>query len=146
MDVEAVERAVLERVARPPDAGERAVGEVVRVEDQRRALGHVGEIRLQCGGIHCDEDVRTVAGSEDVVVGEVHLEAADAGERALRSADLGGEVREGRQVVAEHGGFLGEPVTGELHAVAGVAGDADDDAIELLDVLGHRRLSCVIRV
>ena len=41
------------------------------------------------------------------------------------------------QVVAERGRLLGEPVTGELHAVAGVAGEPDDHPVELLDLLGH---------
>jgi len=34
------------------------------------------------------------------------------------------------QVVAERGGLGGEPVTRELHAVTGVAGEADHDAVE----------------
>ena len=59
------------------------------------------------------------------------------GQRALGGADLGGEVGQRDQVVAEHGGLLGEPVTGQLHAVAGVAGEPDDDAVELLDLLCH---------
>ena len=63
------------------------------------------------------------------------------GQGALGGADLGGEVRQRRQVVAERRRLLGEPVTGELHAVAGVAGEPDDHAIELLDLLGHRGLS-----
>src|SRR5450759_5136858 len=33
--------------------------------------------------------------------------------------------------------FRGEPVAGELHAVAGVAGEADDDPVQLPDLLGH---------
>ncbi len=59
------------------------------------------------------------------------------GESARRSPDLGREVRHGGQVVAEDGCLLGEPVPGELHAVTRVAGEPDDDAIELLDLLGH---------
>ena len=62
------------------------------------------------------------------------------GQRALRCPDLGREVRQRRQVVAERRGLLGEAVAGELHAVAGVAGEADDHAVELLDLLdllGH---------
>ena len=51
--------------------------------------------------------------------------------------DLGREVGQRRQVVAERRGLGGEPVTGELHAVAGVAGEADDHPVELLDLLGH---------
>ena len=47
-----------------------------------------------------------------------------------RGADLRREVRHGRQVVAEHGADVGEAIAGELHAVAGVAGEADDDVFE----------------
>ena len=49
-----------------------------------------------------------------------------------------GIVGQGRQVVAEGRAHLGEAVTGELHAVAGVAGEADDDP---LDGLPTRRSS-----
>ena len=46
--------------------------------------------------------------------------------------DLGREVRQRREVVAEHRARRREPVADELAAVAGVAGEADDDAVELL--------------
>ena len=52
--------------------------------------------------------------------------------RAGRGADLGGEVGEGGQVVAQQGAARGETVAGELHAVAGVAGEAHDDLVQLL--------------
>src|SRR5690606_148674 len=70
---------------------------------------------------------------ENVVVGEMDLERRDTGDRALRRTDLGREVGQRRQVVAEGGGLRGEPITGQLHAVAGVAGEPDDDPVELLD-------------
>src|SRR5262249_47294130 len=60
-------------------------------------------------------------------------------QRAGRRADLGREVREGREVVAEDRGLARELAPGELHAVAGVACEADDDAVDLLDLLCHRR-------
>ena len=41
------------------------------------------------------------------------------------------------EVVAEGRGLLGEPVPGELHAVAGVAREPDDHPVELLDLLGQ---------
>ena len=66
----------------------------------------------------------------------MQLEAGDAGQRARRRADLGREVRQRRDVVAEDGRVGGEPVAGQLHAVAGVAREADDDAVESLH-LGH---------
>jgi hypothetical protein len=135
--VELVQPTVLDRVAGPAHPGQRPGGEVVRVHDQRRALGQVAQVRLQRGRVHRHQDVGTIARGEDVVVGEMQLEARDAGERALRRADLSREVREGREVVAEDRCLLGEAVPGELHAVAGVTGDADDDVVELFDALGH---------
>jgi hypothetical protein len=56
--------------------------------------------------------------------------------------DLGGEVGQGGQVVAEDGGVGGEPVTGQLHAVAGVAGEADDHPIQLAHRLVHGFTRC----
>ena len=63
-------------------------------------FGRSRDVRLQGGRVHRDEDVRAVAGREDVVVGEVHLEARHAGQRPGRGADLGREVGERREVVA----------------------------------------------
>ena len=128
--VVALQRPVLERVGRVADLREVALGELVGVGDDRRAAGHVGEVRLEGRGVHRDEHVGLVARSEHVVVGEVELEARDAGQGALRCADLGGEVRQRGQVVAEEGGLGGEPVAGELHPVTGVAREADDDTVE----------------
>ena len=53
----------------------------------------------------------------------------DAGQRARGGADLGREVGEGGEVVAEQGGGVGELAAGDLHAVAGVAAEADDRAL-----------------
>ena len=72
-------------------------------------------------------------GREDVARGEVDLERRDAGERAGRRADLGREVGQRREVVAEHRGRVGEAAAGELHPVAGVAREADHDPLALFD-------------
>ena len=37
---------------------------------------------------------------------------------------------EGGEVVAEQGAGAGEPVTGQLHAVTGIAGEADDELVD----------------
>ena len=116
--------------------GQIASREVVGVDDDRRPGGEVAEVGPEGRGVHRDEHVGRVTGGEDVVVGEVHLERRHPGQRALGRADLGGEVGQRRQVVAERRRLLREPVPGQLHAVAGVAGEADDDAVELLDLLG----------
>jgi hypothetical protein len=49
------------------------------------------------------------------------------------AADLRREVREGLQVVAHQRGGAGELAAGQLHAVTGVAGEADDHFVEVLD-------------
>jgi len=72
------------------------------------------------------------------VVGEGQLEGRNPGQRAGWSADLGGEVRQGQQVIAEPGGFRREAVSGELHAVAGITGKPNYDPIKLDDLFGHR--------
>ena len=71
-------------------------------------------------------------GRGDVVVGDVDLEGRHAGDGAGGSPDLGREVGQGGQVVAEQRRRAGEPVAGELHAVAGVAGEADDHPVDRL--------------
>ena len=101
------------------------------------ALRQVAQVRLQRGRVHRHEHVGRVAGREDVVVGEVELEAGDAGQRAGRRADLGREVRQRRDVVADERRLAREAAAGQLHAVAGVAGEADRHLLELLDLLGH---------
>ena len=100
-------------------------------------LGRSLQVRPQRGRVHRHEHVGRVARREDVVVGEVELEAGDAGQRAGRRADLGREVRQRRDVVADERGLAREAAAGQLHAVAGVAGEADDHLLELLDRLGH---------
>ena len=97
----AVERAVLERVRRVAGLLQVALGEGVAVDDQRAAAPQVVEVRLQRRRVHRHEHVRLVARREDVVVGEVDLEAGDARQRAGGRADLGGEVGQRREVVAE---------------------------------------------
>jgi hypothetical protein len=67
----------------------------------------------------------------------MELETRYAGEGACRGPDFGGEIRLGRQIIAEDRRLLGEPVPGELHAVTRVTREPDDDVIELLDLLGH---------
>ena len=137
MQVVLVERAVVERARLVAGLLEVALGEGVAVDDQRAALGQVAQVRPQRRRVHRHEHVGRVAGREDVVVGEVELEARDAGQRAGRRADLGREVRQRRDVVADERRLAREAAAGQLHAVAGVAGEADGHLLELLDLLGH---------
>ena len=137
VDVVVGERAVLERALLVARLLQVALLEGVGVDDQRAALGQVADVCLQRRRVHRDEHVRRVAGREDVVVGEVELEAGDAGERAGRRADLGREVGQRREVVAEDRCLAREAVARQLHTVARVAREADDHLVELLDRLRH---------
>ena len=141
VDVEVGERAVLERVRLVPRLLEVPVVEGVRVDDHGPALREVAEIHLERRGVHRHEDARLVARRQDVVVGEVDLEARDAGQRARGRTDLGREVGQRREVVPEEGGLAREAIARELHPVAGVAGEPDHDPFEVLDGLrcGHGR-------
>src|SRR5581483_3711845 len=101
------------------------------------AAGDLGEVRAERRGVDRDEYVRRVARRQDVARGEVDLECGNACERAGRSADLGREVRQRREVVPHHRRRVGEPRTGELHAIAGVTGEPHDDLLTFLDCLAH---------
>lgn len=67
------------------------------------------------------------------MVREMQLEAGHTGQRPGRRADLGGEVGQRREVVAEGGRLRSEAVTGELHTVTGVTGEPDDHPVEATD-------------
>ena len=125
-----VERAVLERVALVPGLFQVPLVEGIRVGDDQGTGAQVVEVRLEGGRVHRHQAVGVVAGGEDVPIGNVHLEGGHAGDRSGRGANLGGEVGQGRQVVAEQGGGGGEPIPGELHPIAGVSGKANDDLLE----------------
>ena len=88
------------------------------------------QVGLERCGVHRDEHVGLVARRGDLVVGDVDLERRHAVDGARGRADLGREVGKRRQVVAERGAHRGEAVAGELHPVAGVAGEADDEVVE----------------
>ena len=123
---------VLQRVGLVADLGQVALGELVGVGDDQAAARQVDDVGLERGRVHRDEHVGPVTRGQDVVVGDLDLERRDAGQRALWRADLGRVIRLRRKVVAEQCGLGGEAVTGQLHAVAGVTGESDDDLFELL--------------
>ena len=137
VQAEVAERAVLERVRVVARLFEVALREGILVGDDRRAALERREVRLQRRRVHRDEHVRRVARREDVARGEVDLEGGDAGDGAGRRADLGGEVRQCREVVPEQRRRVGEAPTDELHAVPRVAREAHDHALALLDRLAH---------
>src|SRR5262249_12504783 len=103
----------------------------VAVDNERPSLTHVRQVGLEGCRVHGHQYVRIVTGGQDVVVGDVDLEGGDAGQGSRRGADLRREVRQGGEVVAEDGGGGSEAVTRELHAVAGVPGEANDRPVQL---------------
>ena len=91
------------------------------------------DVHLQRRRVHRDQHVRLVAGGVDRADAEVDLEGGDAERRALRRADFGREIGESREVVAGQRGRQRELPAGQLHAVAAVAGEADDDRFHRAD-------------
>jgi hypothetical protein len=136
--VVAAQRPVLERVRVVARLLEVALDERVLVDDQHRVAGDLREVRLERRRVHRNQDVGVVAGRLDVAGGEVDLERRHARRGARRGADLGREVRQRGQVVSRDGGRIGEPATYELHAVARVAGEPDDQLFLLYGPGGSR--------
>ena len=137
MQVVVRQRAVFQRAGLVPDPAEVALGELVGVGDDVRPARHIGQVRLECRRVHRHQYVGGIAGGQDVMIGEMQLEAGHPRQGACRGPDLRREVRQRRKVIAERGGLLGKPVTGQLHPIAGIASEPDYDAVEVLDLLGH---------
>ena len=106
--------------------------ERVTVYDQRAARWQIADIGLEGGRIHRHEDVGLVTGRVDLTRGEADLEAGHAGQAAGRRADFRWEVGQGADVVAKNGSRASELRPGQLHPVAGVAGETDGDPVQLL--------------
>jgi hypothetical protein len=140
LDLEGVERVVVERAVLVAGLLEVARAERVLVDDDRRAAVELAEVGLQRRGVHGHEHIGQVAGRGDVARGEVDLEARHAGEAAGWRADLGREVRQRGQVVAEDRGRIGEAPSGQLHPVPRVPGEADDHPLAPLDP--HMSVAC----
>jgi hypothetical protein len=62
-----------------------------------------------------------------MIAGKVKLETAYAGQGALRSTDFSWKIRESGQVDTQHGCVIGKLASRKLHAIAGIAGEFDDD-------------------
>ena len=131
-----LKRAVCQRVLVVSGPVQGTRGEAVRVQDGRTAWAQVVDVGPQRRGVHRNEHVRPVTGSQDVMAGEMHLEAGHALHRASRCADLGGEAWQRAQVVARRRGLCRETISGELHAVARITGEPDNNAVQLLDLPG----------
>jgi hypothetical protein len=137
VDLVPVERAVLGWVGRVAGLLDVSWRERVLVQHEHTALRHDVQVCLQGRGVHRHEHVGMVARCGDVPGGELDLECRNPVDGARGGTDLGGEVRQRREVVAEHGRRAREAIAGQLHAVAGVAGEAHDDPVSFLDGLAH---------
>jgi len=126
------EGAVLERVGRESRLGEVALGEGARVHQDAPAEPEIFQIDFERGGVHGHQHVHGVARGHDVAGAELDLERRDAVGRPGGSADLGGEIGEGREVVAGEGRFHREARARHLHPVARVSREADDDGFARL--------------
>ena len=143
----AAEAFILERVRLVASLGERPLVEVVDVDDHHPVLLEMVQIGSECGRIHGYEHAGCVARSGDRVIGDAHLERRDSGHRAGWGSNLGRELRECREIVPEEGRDTGESITGELHAITGIAGEADDNVMQrlravidcwrMVDKIGH---------
>ena len=118
--------AVVQRIVVVAGLPEVLLGKGARIGDDQPAAMHVGQVDLERRGIHGDQDVDHVAGSLDGAGAEIDLIGGDPEGGPGWRPNLGREVRIGRQVVAFERGLHGEAAAGQLHAVAGVAGEADD--------------------
>jgi hypothetical protein len=78
-----------------------ALGELVGVDDEHAVRLEVLEVGLERRRVHRHQHVGRVAGRVDVVVEKCTWKALTPGEGAGGRADLGGEVRQRREVVAD---------------------------------------------
>ena len=139
------ERVVLERVGGVAGLGQVARGEVVGVDDDRRALGQVAEVGLSAAGF-----IATSTSGASPGVRMSWSAKCTWNDETPGSVPCGARISAGKfgrvdRSLPNDGRLLGEAVAGELHPVAGVAGEPDDDAVELLDLLGHRSIPTSLR-
>ena len=120
-----------------------AVAEVASIHNQSAALFQVAQINLKCRRVHCHQHIRLVARSVNVIRRKAHLKTRHTKNRAYRSANLGRIVRERCDIVAQQRRGVGELITGKLHAIARVSGEANYNIVNLLqwDFLCGRHLA-----
>ena len=133
--VEAVgfEGAVLQGVGCVGGLAQVNLRELILIDDEDATGGEVAQVCLEGGRVHGHQNIGLITGGIDLLAGEADLEAADAGEGALGSADFRGKIGEGADVVAGDGGGVGELGAGKLHAITGVTRKPDRYAFEFLN-------------
>jgi hypothetical protein len=129
---ELVERVVFQRIRGDMRLAQIGFLETVGIDDQDSVGLQVGEIYLQRRGIHGHQNVHGIARGVDFAGRKIQLEAADSGNRAGWGANFGGKVGERGDVVAVDRDRIRKLAAGNLHAVAGIAGEADDGLVNNL--------------
>ncbi len=139
---ELVQRMVFEGIGSHLRLAQIGFLKAVGIDDEDAVGFQVGYIDLQRRGIHGNQDIHSVPRRVHVIGGKMKLIAAYARQRSGRSANLRGEVRKCSDIIAIQRHRIGELAAGDLHAVAGVSGEADDGLIDLLaPVFGQRRFN-----
>ena len=133
--------AVLQRIFFVAGLLQPLLVEGVLVDDQNAARDQIDQIRRQRGRVERHQRVDLIAGSENLLAGEMDLETAHAGLGAARSANLGRKIRERGDVVAGQRRRIRELRAGQLHAVARVAAKAHGGSNQFLDGLMSRACS-----
>ncbi len=116
---------ILEGIRRHLRFAQVCLAEIVEIDDEDAVRLQVRQIHLQRGGIHRHQRIHAVARREHVARGEMNLESADARKRARRRANLRREVGQGGKIVAVESNGVGELASGDLHAVTGIAAEAN---------------------
>ena len=132
------EAAVLDRVGFVLRLIEIALGEIAGVGDHQPAGLERVEIGFQRRRVHRHQHIGRVTRGVDPAAAEVDLEGADAEQRALRGADLGGEIGEGGEIVARQRGGECELPPGKLHPVTRVAGETHHHGFGSIHRLARR--------
>ena len=79
------------------------LGKAVLVHDQDAAWLQVRNIGDQRGRIHCNQRVQPIPWCENFFRGKLNLKSAHTRPRPSRCANLGGEVREGCDIISREG-------------------------------------------
>ena len=123
-------------------ARQRLLVERVDVDDHHAAGPHVVDVRAQRGRVEGDQHVGLVGGRVDVVGSR----SGSGSPRRPASVPAGARISAGKsgnvdRSLPARAVVVGELRAGELHAVAGITGESDGDALELFGRLGLLRIA-----
>ena len=117
------------RVKRLVESG---LGEGVDVDNSGTALAQELGVDLEGSGVHCHQHITLVTWRVHTVT-NVNLETRHTAQRTLRGTHLGGIIGESRDAVTKARTHIRENVASQLHTIAAVTREADDDALTELD-------------